>query len=154
MADLTAANVTVTVLKKRIAGGRKRARCKIVFGDGALTYPTGGVPMPAFGSFGMKRFLDYFILTDPDDAQGIMWKYDQETNKLRAYIQGVVVSAAGAATLDDFPLNTATDPLASTRSVSLDNAAGAGTHYLGRQKELVNTQAPPAQTLYVEAVGW
>lgn len=154
MADLAAADVTITIEQRNIEGMKKRNRVKITFGDGALTYPTGGVPLPAAGKFGMYRNLDYLILFDPDDGQGIMWKYDKENNKLRAYIPALDVGAAGAATVDDFPFDTTDEPLATAVSISLTNSTGAGTKYLGRQKELVNTQAPAAQTMYAEAVGW
>lgn len=154
MADLAAANVTITVEERTIQGRKKRNRVKIAFGDGALTYPTNGVPMPAYGSFGMLRNLDYLNIFDSDDASGIIWKYDKDNNKLRAYQQGITVGAAGAATVDDFPLDTTADPLATAVSVSLTNNTGAGTKYMGKLKELVNTLAPAAQTIYAEAVGW
>lgn len=88
MTDLVAADVTITVEKRLIEGKRKRNRCKIEFGDGALTYPSGGVPLPAFASWGMKRDLEYIILTDANDASGILWKYDQANIKLRGYEVG------------------------------------------------------------------
>jgi hypothetical protein len=155
MADIAASDVTVTIQKTGpIAGSyERRNKVKITFGDGALLYPANGVPMPAIEKFGMKRDLEDLILTDQDDANGIHWKWDKENKKLRAYIPGVTVSAAGSATLDDFPTNTTADPLATAMSVSLNNNAGAGTKYLGQQKELGNV-AIAAQTLYAEAVGW
>jgi hypothetical protein len=154
MADIVAANVTITVERKVIAGKRKRNRVKIAFGDSALTYPTGGVPLPAFGQFGMKRFLEYITLTDANDASGITWKFDQENKKLRAFVPGVEIGAAGAVALDDFPLTSDANTLATAMSVSLTGSIGAGVRHLGVQKELVNTQAPAAQILYAEAIGW
>lgn len=154
MADIAAANVTITVQRKRITGARKRNRVKIAFGDGALTYPAGGVPLPAFGQFGMKRFLEFITITDMDDSHGLVWKYDQENNKLRAYSQGFTVGAAGAATMDDFPLTSDDTTLADALSVSLTNSAGAGTHNMGVLKELANAKTVVAQVLYAEAVGW
>lgn len=154
MADIASTDVTITVQEKRIEGARKRARVKIAFGDGALTYPSGGVPLPAYGQFGMKRFLEYIVLTDSDDATGIVWKFDQENKKLRAFIPGVTVGAAGAVTVDDFPLTSDDNTLATAMSVSLTNSVGAGTHHFGVLKELVNAQTIVAQVLYAEAVGW
>ena len=155
MPDLASSDVTITVQKQSIEGKKRRNLVKIQFGNGTLTYPNaaGGVPMPAKGSFGMKQSLDYLIMVDGNDGSGIIWKYDYENKKLRGYIQGVVVSAAGAATIDDFALNTTTDPLASAISLGLSSTAGAGTHYLGAMKELAATAAPVAQVLYAEAVG-
>lgn len=156
MADIASSDVTITVQRKVVAGKRKRNRVKIAFGNGTLTYPNaaGGVPLPAFGNFGFKRFIEFLSITDENDASGIVWKYDQENHKLRGYIPGIVVGAAGAATLDDFPADTTADPLMTAVSYSLTNNTGAGTKYLGAQKELAAAAAPAAQVLYAEAVGW
>lgn len=158
MADLTSANVTITVQNQRYFHGtvaQKRHQVKIEFGDGALTYPTGGVPMPAKDKFGMVHALEFLSLIDDNDATGIVWKYDKENNKLRGFIQGITVSAAGAATMDDFALDTTADPLATTVSVSLTNSTGAGAKYLGKMLELAGgSAAPAAQVLYAEAVGF
>jgi len=163
MADLVAADVTVTAnpLDFTIVGRHRRGLAKITFGDGAKTYPASGIPLPAIGNFGMVRNLDALILHDADDAHGIVWKWDKENHKLRGYIQGVTVSAAGGATVDDYALNPTGDALTSDASLSLANSAGAGTYYLGKLKEMGvepaaagARQAVPAQTLYCEVVGW
>lgn len=152
MADLAAGDVTITVLERKIEGKRRRNRVKIVFGDGALTYPANGVPMPSAGKFGMKRHLEYLNLIDHDDGNGIYWKYDAENKKLRAYVQGALVGAAGAQTLDDFPVTAGFGVTADTH---LSLKAGSATVRLGTLKEAVGgTDAPAAQTIYAEAVGW
>jgi hypothetical protein len=160
MADLAAANVTITVQDSRIIGRQRKTRVKIAFGDGALTYPAGGVPLPAADKFGMYRQLDYMVLTDNNDAVGIIWKFDQENKKLRGWIQGVVLSAAGSGTLDDHPLNSTADPLTAAAHQpgaalpSIGVVGAAGTSFLGALKELAATHTPAAQTLYAEATGW
>lgn len=153
MPDLAASDVTITIEERRIEGKKKKCRIKIEFGDGALTYPSGGVPMPAFSSLGLKRNLDYLAVFDSDDAQGIVWKYDKENNKLRAYILGVNVDAAGSDTLDDFPIDTTAEPLAEAASIG-GFGLEASMNLLGRLAELKAASAPAAQTLYAEAVGW
>lgn len=153
MAAIAAADVTITVQKVRRTDRSFQNSIKIEFGDAALTYPSGGVPLPAFGSFGLRQQLEYITLIDNDDGTGILWKYDFANKKLRGYIQGIVVGAAGAVTVDDFPLDTSADPLATAVSLSLTNNTGAGTKYLGQLIELSATHAPAAQTLYAEAVG-
>lgn len=85
MTALATSDVTVTIEDRQIQGKQRLNRLKLVFGDGALTYPSGGVPVPAYGTLGMKARLDYLNVTDPDDATGYVWKYDQANNKLRAY---------------------------------------------------------------------
>lgn len=153
MAAIASSDVTITVEERRREDKKHRNRVKIVFGNATLTYPSGGVPLPTFASFGLNRNLDYLVLTDSDDGQGIVWKYDQENKKLRGYIQGVHVTAAGAGTLDDFPIDTTSEPLAEAASIG---AVGleASMNLLGRMAELKTTSAPAATTIYAEAVGW
>lgn len=171
MADLASTDITIknsdgnafTPGDLTIVGRQKRGLVKLTFGDGALTYPSGGVPLPAKAYFGMLRDIN-LTLYDSDDATGIVWKYDKTNHKLRGYIQGVTVSAAGSATLDDYALNTTVataDGLASVMSVSLSNTVGSGTYYLGKLKEIGDqpdasgtSMAPPATTLFAEVVGW
>ena len=117
MADLVAGDVTVTVVKQRILrgspGGIRFNTVKIAFGDATLTYPSGGVPAPAFGKFGMVQQLEYCMLFESgDDATGVLWKWDFTNKKLRGYIQGAVIKAAGAATTDDYPMDEVADPYA------------------------------------------
>lgn len=152
MADLASGNLTITIQKEYRGVGHRRNVVKIAFGDAALTVPSGGVPLPAAASFGLTSSLDYLVILDQDDATGIVWKYDYENKKLRQYVQGTVVSAAGAATMDDFAQDTSADPYATAVSLSLTNSTGAGTKIFGKLKEVLT--APPATVLYAEAVGF
>jgi hypothetical protein len=100
MADIAASDVTITVQKRLKAGKRRRNRCKIAFGNGALTYPAGGVPLPAARSFGLNaNVLEYLVITDGDDGTGLIWKYDQENKKLRVYYQEPTNATAGRVAL-------------------------------------------------------
>jgi hypothetical protein len=153
MTALASTDVTITVVTPTRDNRYRDNLCKVEFGNGTLTYPANGVPLPSFASFGMRKQLISLSLVDQDDASGIIWKYDQGNHKLRGYIQGIIVSAAGAATVDDFPLDTTSDPLATAVSLSLTNNTGAGTKYLGKLIELATTHAPATQTLYFRAHG-
>jgi hypothetical protein len=155
MADIASSDVTVTVERRAIEGKTRRNRVKIVFGNGTLTYPAGGVPMPAASAFGMKVRLDYLTVFDSDDASGIMWKYDRENKKLRAFVQGAAHAAAGAATLDDYAV-TAAFGVSAGISIAREAAAGAVTSRWGALPESASGagNAPAAATLYAEAVGW
>lgn len=154
MADIAAANVTVTVNERQIVSKKRRNRVTIAFGDGVLTYPAGGVPMPAFGSFGMKRNLDYLTVFDEDDSKGVVYKYDRDNNKIRAYVQGYAHGTGGAVTVDDYPVNAA-EGVTTGISVSLTTGAGAVTDRLGGLVEMAGgVSLPSATTLQAEAVGW
>jgi hypothetical protein len=153
MADLVAADVTVTVDERTIVGKKRRNRVTITFGDGAKTYPAGGVPLPAFGSFGHIRNLDYLTIFDVDDASGIMWKYDRTNNKLRGYRQGVRTGSTAAA-------DSTSGALLENMAAAETTLRGMGTAIdvdidLGLLRELTSAGNPPAaQTLQAEATGW
>lgn len=153
MTALAASDLTITVEDKQRVGKKRRNRCKIVFGNGTLTYPAAGIPIPAFSGFGMKRNLDFIILYDQNDAVGLIWKYDAAAKKLRAYVQGYDHGTGGAVTMDDYPI-TAGDGVTSGISVSLTTGAGAAVAQLGGLVELATASTVSAQTLYCEAVGF
>lgn len=148
MADLAAADVTVSISERRIVGKKRRNILTLTFGDGAKTYPTGGIPMPAAGSFGMVRNLDFLNVLD-DSAGVFLVKYDKTNNKLRYYWPsgGVNAPAAAAASVDPITMTGA----ATASAVD----ATQPTLRAGRAKEFVGTTTTiAAQTLQVEAVGW
>lgn len=157
MTDFVAADVTITVAERQIVGKKRRARVTIAFGNGSLTYPSGGIPLPTFASWGMIRNIDFVTCFDSDDASGIIWKYDRTNHKLRGYVQGASTSGALATGLSVAGL-LSSNTLASTGAavaVESSGAAASGVIYQGVLKELLaGTHAPAAQTLQAEAVGW
>lgn len=179
MTALASTDVTITIEKRSIEGKLRRNRCKIQFGDGNLTYPTGGVAMPAMGSFGMKMRLDYLTVFD-ESGTGYMYKYDKTNKKLMIYV-APSFTPAGTVALPTFTIKSGT--IGTNMSIGLtadattaDVVGGSGitanraidtTHTpVGAQaftgtavaaavlSQLANTVAPAAQTLYAEAVGW
>lgn len=60
MPALAAANVTVVITDRTISGSppKRHVHGTLAFGDGALTYPTAGVPLPAISAFGFERNMD------------------------------------------------------------------------------------------------
>lgn len=148
MADIASSDVTVTVERRTIAGKTRRNRVKIQFGNGTLTYPALGVPMPAASAFGMKARLDYLTIFDEDNASGVMWKYDRVNKKLRAYFP------TGGATAS--PASGTANPKVTTGAASA-TAVNATTPDItpGVAKEMASAStAPAATTLYAEAAGW
>lgn len=169
MADLAASDITVTIEKKVIEGKRRRHRVKLAFGDGALTYPANGVPMPTRGNLGFKRNVEYLIVTDGNDASGLIWKYDQANHKLRAWqaparthAHDLKVIGGQAATTTNEVGHYATDILGKEAATDAtiakaDSATKGGvmseTLAAAALVELGNV-AVAAQVIYVEAVGW
>lgn len=166
MADIASSDVTIAILKNRMAKGSpgavQRNLVSISFGNATLTYPDGGVPVPTYPSFGMRRELQYLILVQAG-LTGVFWVWDYTNKKLRGFISGSVIAAAGAGTIDDYALDGTAEPyVAAARQPSngaiglgLLNTAAAGTIYLGALKEFLAAEhAPAAQVLIAEAVGW
>lgn len=147
MADLASSDVTVVLSERRIVGKKRRNILTITFGDGAKTYPAGGVPMPTFGSFGMTRQLDFLNVLD-DSAGPFLVKYDKTNNKLRFYWP-----TGGGGTP---AVASATNPIVSS-GASTASAVDATTPTIKPGKAVEFTAATTtiaAYTLQCEAVGW
>lgn len=71
------------------------------FGDGALTYPTGGIPLTK-GKLGCPTAILDLMLVEPDADDGILYKYDQSANTIRMYQIPATVDAAPAAPLAEY----------------------------------------------------
>lgn len=85
MAEITADDVTVNIMKKLHGMKGNRLFCKVEYGDGALTYPAGGVPLPASGVFGLPRYLGGLTMMESDSTQAMLVKYDLANHKVRHF---------------------------------------------------------------------
>lgn len=87
MADIAASDVTVTVeeVNRYVPARKRRNRVSVAFGDGALTYPSLGVPMPAASAFALVRQLDDLLIIDPANGNGFVYKWDRANKKIRIY---------------------------------------------------------------------
>lgn len=85
MTALASSDVTVAInpQDRNILGRIKMNVGMISFGDGALTYPFGGIEMPAIGSFGMNKEITNLQILD--SADGLVYKYDQANRKIRVF---------------------------------------------------------------------
>ena len=74
----------------------------IAFGDGALEYPTGGIPVSNI-LLGMPAFIEEISFPDATDGgSGTLWQYDQVSQTIRGYSAlGTEISGAVAATTLD-----------------------------------------------------
>lgn len=165
MADLAAADVTYTVTKqKKLEDGRKIVHLTIAFGDGALTYPTGGVPLTK-GKMGCPVEVDSFVVEDKA-ASGYSFAYDKSNEKLRmfqeaAHAHDLKIIGGQASTTDNEVGHYATNILGKEAATDAtiakaDSATKGGVmSEAGRAgAELTNTIAPAAQTLKVTVIGW
>jgi len=98
MAAIASTDVTITQQasigvpgKTWIAGRKRHGLVSIAFGNAALTYPSGGIPMPAASFFGMARNVDTLVLSDPSNASGLLWKYDHSNKTMKGYFPGPIL---------------------------------------------------------------
>lgn len=86
MADIAASDVTYTLNRSDNEPGRGlKNDLTLAFGDGALTYGVGGIPLDA-GKMGLPvGVIHEFSFTDPASDNGLGYKYDESTNSIRIY---------------------------------------------------------------------
>ena len=92
MGDLVSTDVTISVPvdKRDIGHGALQKNVTIAdvtFGDGVLTYPAGGVPLPAKEKFGFSKTIDVGLIEDAS-ASGYVHKYDRTNHRIRIYNAG------------------------------------------------------------------
>jgi len=98
MADLAASDVTYAEQFSWHTSGGKAVVCKLTFGDGSLTYPSGGVPITA-ASMGFPQGIKGFAIMEGSSGVTTLWKYDASANTLRAYTaSGTSAELTGGAT--------------------------------------------------------
>ena len=102
MADLAASDITVTPEEMDFMTFNKVAMAKIKFGDGALTIPAGGIPLPDLVSFGLHKGIKRAIA---DPVGGYVFRVDRANHKLmvfygdysNAVANGPLIEATGVA---------------------------------------------------------
>lgn len=163
MAGLVSGDVTYTVLKKRkLDDSRKYFQVQIAFGDGAKTYPAGGVPLLK-GSFGCPNDLESLNVVDTGGS-GYQFKFDKANVKLRifemaAHAHDILLKDAVQADGATSRVNAAANKLGANTGGDI-TVAGAGANggvrnsVPGALGELGTSEAPAAQTLIVEVIGW
>ena len=100
MTDIVAANVTYSFKSKdKMFEGRRgfSARGTISFGNGTLTYPTGGVPLTK-AKIGLPRVLRSVDIIE-QNAKGYLMEYDVSAETIRMFQAAAeTVTAANATT--------------------------------------------------------
>ena len=98
MVDIVATDVTYTLIEEhRLHGIGNKNVVKLEFGDGALTYPAGGIPI-TIGNLGCPVNIESFKVVD-QGTSGYKFQYDQSTAKL------VIMQAPAAPHNHDLHLN-------------------------------------------------
>lgn len=115
MPDIAATDVTyiLPTYSKTVVQGRMTADFGLTFGNGTLTYPTGGVPIDRT-KMGFPNAIEQFAFNDMANANGFIYKWDAANRKIRIY-QGDNANAS-AGPLVELAGGVAT-PAAATLSV-------------------------------------
>lgn len=97
MADIAAGDLTYTLQAGTAVtegDGRYGATFKVQFGNGSLTYPTGGIPLTK-AKLGCPVSLEEVHLMDASDADGLVYKLDYENAKIRIYTTNLDTTTDG-----------------------------------------------------------
>lgn len=163
MANIAASDVTVTLLNQRKReDGRRQNNVQLVFGDGALTYAAGGVPITK-AKLGCPNAIESLVVYDVGTS-GYMWRYDRANEKLVAiqspsHVHSFLVKGGQAAASTDALSIKGSSPVTIGKEAATDatNVGGAGggvqasTAAAGTEP---STVAIAAQTLKCEVIGW
>lgn len=84
MPDIASTDVTYTIVDEQKVQGRRLTQLDAAFGDGVLTYPSGGVPLDKT-KMGTPNEIIELNIVDAANANGLVYKYDKANNKLRIY---------------------------------------------------------------------
>jgi len=90
-ANLGASDLTVTIDKKQIIGGKKFNDITVKVNNGTKTYPSGGIAQPTAAQCGMVSSVTQLIVTDTTSKitsgiSGNEIKWDKTNSKLMIYI--------------------------------------------------------------------
>lgn len=164
MSAFVAGSVTYT-LKNQRRGGNSRVqnRVQLAFGDGALTYPTGGIPI-TIGNLGCPNVVESMSVVDSGGSV-YSFNYDSVNKKLLMF-QGAShvhdITAIGGLTSSEPLLLDASQKFgknaATNRTIVGSTSATTGGVVAAIPaavvSEAASSLAPAAQTLIVEVVGW
>lgn len=81
MTAIASTNVTVTITGRDRVGKELKVTGTIAFGNGSLTYPSGGVPLPAKAGYFRLNTINRMHLLGAADV-GYLYKYDATNHKI------------------------------------------------------------------------
>lgn len=162
MANIAATDVVYTVKNLRKLGNSKaHNRIQLVFGDGVLTYPAGGVPITK-GKLGCPNVVESLTVVE-QGTSGYQFQYDSTNTKL-ILIQGashthdILLKNAAVADGASARVNAGANLLGANTGGDLTVTGGGANggvvaKIVGAGSE-PSTIAVAAQTIIVEVIGW
>lgn len=168
MANIAATDITVTLLNQRKGeDGRRKNNVKLVFGDGVLEYPAGGVPISK-AKLGCPNVIESLVVYD-SATSGYKWSYDAANEKLVAmqapaqtHAHDLKAIGGQAAASTAALAYYATDILGKEAATNITIAKADSATKGGVMSETLaaaalgqpSTVAIAAQTLKCEVIGW
>lgn len=167
MADLAASDITVTLKNQRkMSDSRNLNRVLLAFGDGALTYPAGGIPITK-GKLGCPTIIESMSIVDKGTS-GYSFMYDQSAEKIvmfqapsQTHTHDVkIIAGQASAGTDAISAKTLTLGKESATNITI---AGANSATLGGVVSATlaaaagvepSAVAIAAQSIEVEVIGW
>lgn len=167
MADIAAANVAYTMVKQStLADSRKMNVVKLVFGDGSLTYPSGGIPLTK-GKMGCPVTIDSLVVFD-QGTSGYKYQFDKTNMKLIimqapaqthghdfTIVKGAILASSELGLSADATSATVNnDTIAATRVLAKATGPVASETLAAAALAQASGVAIAAQTIYVEVIGY
>lgn len=167
MADIAATDITVTFLEMRKTADRNLYNVQLAFGNGALTYPAGGVPVN-IAKLGCPDIVESLTIYDKGTS-GYAWSYDAANKKLVAvqapvqtHAHDLLVKGGQAASTTNNIANYATAILGKQEATDATFAGSASATKGGVISATLaaapgsqpSTVAIAAQVLKCEIIGW
>ena len=95
MTMIAAANITWTVNSRVRIGRRYFVQATMAFGNAALTYTTGGIPV-SVASLGFRRSIDALMVVE-GTKNTLTYQWDQSANTIRILTAGTEHTADSTA---------------------------------------------------------
>lgn len=166
MTNLASTDITVTVTKlTKFESSEKCNYLTLAFGDGAKTYPAGGVPVTA-GQLGMSTYVRAIDIFD-DGISAYEWSYDVTNKKLVAkqvpgiaHAHSLVLKNAAVADGATTRVNAGSNLLGANTGSDITVAGAGANGGVQNATPAAATMAEPstvaiaAQTLKVRVIGW
>jgi len=167
MANIAAGDVTYTIGKQSLLeDGRRMNKVTLAFGDGALTYPSGGIPI-TIGKLGCPTVVDGFKIMDKGTS-GYSFSYDFANSKLLMFqapaqthahdflVKGGT-AAAGTDALNIKSVIIGKEAATDATSLAADTATKGGVlsaTLAAAAMAQASAVAVAAQSIIVEVIGW
>ena len=156
MANLAATDFTTTIDRAQI-GKYRHGIGSLTFGDGAKTYPFGGIPLPAIGHFGLQKAVSVLDVLNKG-SNGLHYVYDRTNHKIKAYMLAPAVVFGEVVTLTGNTTGTTKYPMAwpiyaSTGNVALRLLPAGLTPVTGTISINMNSSTPGARATITALAG-